>query len=122
MRSTRLDLKGISVHAHHGVHPEERESGQRFLVDVACGIAHPVIDSISASVDYALLAERVHALVAGDRLDLIESVADRVAAACLEDERVEWAEVTVHKPAVVMPVPVGDVSVTVRRTREDLDD
>ncbi len=116
-RQTRIDLRGISVFAHHGVFAQERSEGQRFIVDLRCGITHPAVDDLPATVDYASLARRVHDLVADDPVDLIEIVADRVARACLEDARVEWVEVTVHKPDVEMPVPVADVSVTVAMTR-----
>lgn len=115
--STRIDLVGIEVFAHHGVHAVERDHGQRFVVDVRCGVVHPGEDAIEVTVDYAALAQRMHSLFASDPVDLIETVGDRLARACLEDARVEWAEVTVHKPDIAMPVSVADVSVTVRRVK-----
>lgn len=116
---TCLELTGIRVFARHGVLPEERRDGQEFVVDVRCGIAHPSADDIAQTIDYAVLARRVHDLVAEHPVDLLETVADRVARACLADERVSWAEVAIHKPQAPMPVSVGDVAVRVRRSRRD---
>ncbi|WP_028708809.1 dihydroneopterin aldolase [Propionicicella superfundia] len=117
--TTRVELTGIRVFARHGVLPAERRSGQEFVVDVRCGITHPEGDDIGLTVDYAALAQRVHDLVAADPVDLIETVADRVARDCLSLARVSWVEVTVHKPQAPMPVPVADVAVTVRHVRGD---
>lgn len=118
--SDRIALRGISVFAHHGVLAEERERGQRFRVDVILHLdlrAAGESDRLVDTVDYGDLAARVHDLVAGERHDLIESVAERVAALALVDPRVEEVEVTVHKPEAPVPVPVESVSVTVRRRR-----
>jgi dihydroneopterin aldolase len=116
---TSVELTGIRVFARHGVLPEERRDGQEFVVDVRCGIAHPSGDDITLTIDYAELARRVHDLVAERPVDLIETVADRVARDCLTDARVSWADVTIHKPQAPMPVMVGDVAVRVRRTRRN---
>lgn len=116
---TVIGLKGIQVFGHHGVFSHERQNGQTFVVDVRCGVVHPPDDDVALTVDYGALAQRVHDLVAHDPVDLIETVADRVAAGCLAFDGVEWAEATIHKPQAPMPVPVDDVSVTVTRTRTD---
>lgn len=118
--SDRIALSGISVFAHHGVLAEERRRGQRFLVDVIVHLDLRVAgegDRLADTVDYGDLAVRIHDLVAGERHDLIESVAERVAGLVLSDPRVEEVEVTVHKPDAPIPVQVGSVSVTVRRRR-----
>ncbi len=55
--------------------------------------------------------------MAGEPVDLIETLADRLASACLAHEVVEAAEVSVHKPAAPIPLPFDDVVVTIRRSR-----
>ena len=113
-------LTGISVRAHHGVYPEEQEKGQQFVVDVVAQIdlsAAGESDRLEDTVDYGALAQRVHDLVATERWNLLERIAERVARLVLEDERVRAVEVTVHKPQAPLAVPFDDVSVTVRRWR-----
>jgi dihydroneopterin aldolase len=68
-------------------------------------------------VDYADVAERLAAIIGGEPVDLIETLASRLAEECLRDERVDAVTVTVHKPSAPVPVPVDEVAVTIRRTR-----
>ncbi|MFT4284923.1 MAG: dihydroneopterin aldolase, partial [Protaetiibacter sp.] len=68
-------------------------------------------------VDYGELADRVVRAVESDPVDLIETVAERVARLVLEYPPVEVVEVTVHKPDAPIAVPFADVAVTVRRGR-----
>ena len=74
-------------------------------------------DDLDDTIDYGKLGGTVHDMVAGESHNLIETVADRIAARVLEDPRVERVIVTVHKPQAPIPVKFGDVSVTVDRTR-----
>lgn len=116
----RIELRGLTAHGRHGWYPHERERGQLFRVDVALGVdtrAAAESDDLTDTVDYGSLAERVVGLVAGEPVRLVETLAQRVADLCLEDPRVEDAEVTVHKPEAPMSVPFGDVTVTIRRAR-----
>jgi 7,8-dihydroneopterin aldolase/epimerase/oxygenase len=114
----RIRLTGIKVVAAHGVYPEEKLRPQPFLIDVDAGLLpRPASDDLATTVDYSVLATQI-ATAAGDgSVDLIETLAERVAQACLADSRIETVEVTVHKPQAPMPVPVEDVSVTITRRR-----
>ncbi len=115
-----IRLTGISVRAHHGVYPEEQEKGQDFVVDLVAHLdltAPGESDRLEDTADYGDLAQRVHDLVATERWNLLERVAERVAQLVLEDERVREVEVTVHKPEAPIAVRFSDVSVTVRRWR-----
>ncbi len=115
-----ISLTGISVFAHHGVLDHERIHGQTFLVDVRLDAdltSASQSDDLKDTIDYGSLARRIHERVAGERWDLIERVAERVADLVLDDPRVESVEVTVHKPAAPIPVEFEDVAVTVRRSR-----
>lgn len=115
----RISLTGIEVFARHGVHAEEA-AGQTFVVDVELEVDLDRAgrsDDLEDTVDYGRLAELVHQTVAGERWNLIERVARRVADVALEDERVTAVEVTIHKPEAPLAIPYGDVSVTIRRSR-----
>lgn len=116
----RVSLRGIRVFAHHGVHAEEQEHGQTFLIDVDVEIdlaRAGATDDLADTIDYGGLAAAVAARASEERWDLIERVAERTAELVLEDERVSSVDVTVHKPEVVLPVPVSGVSVSISRRR-----
>lgn len=116
----RITLHGIEVWARHGVSPGEKQRGQPFLVHVSVEVdlaAAAASDDLDRTVDYGPVAERVASVAAGGPHDLLETVADRVCAAVLEDERVSAVEVTVEKPHAPLPVAAAGVSVTLRRER-----
>lgn len=118
MSSDRIRLSGLRVRGHHGVLPAERRDGQDFVVDVALELdLRPAAasDDLVATVDYGALAERLAAVVAGEPVDLLETLAGRLAEVCLQSPLVRGAEVTVHKPQAPIGVRFGDVSVTVIR-------
>lgn len=119
MSSDRIRLSGLRVRGHHGVLPAERRDGQDFVVDVALELdLRPAAasDDLAATVDYGALAERLAAVVAGEPVDLLETLAGRLAEVCLQaPPLVRRAEVTVHKPQAPIGVRFGDVSVTVVR-------
>ena len=74
-------------------------------------------DDLSRTVHYGVLAEQVAAVVSGEPVDLIETLAQRVADTCLAHEVVQEVEVTVHKPDAPITVPFDDVTVTITRRR-----
>jgi dihydroneopterin aldolase len=118
--SDLITLKGLRARGHHGVYGFERAQGQEFVVDVVLEVdARPAAasDDIADTVHYGELAERVVAVVGGEPVNLLETLAERLAALCLEDERVGAATVTVHKPQAPIPHEFADVAVTVRRHR-----
>ncbi|MET4158640.1 dihydroneopterin aldolase [Agromyces sp. PvR057] len=116
----RITLTGLRVMAHHGVFDFEREQGQEFVIDVSVVVdlrAAASGDDLSRTVHYGELAEAVVAAVERDPVDLIETLAERVAAVALSYAAVEQAEVTVHKPQAPITVPFADVSVSIVRAR-----
>lgn len=116
----RIELEGIEVWAHHGVLPHERQLGQPFVIDVVLHMdlaSAAASDDLADTVDYGTLAARVRDAATGGPHQLVETVAGRVLDACIEDPRVQEAEVTVHKPSAPMPVPAADVRVVLSRRR-----
>ncbi|MGN6762468.1 MAG: dihydroneopterin aldolase [Leifsonia sp.] len=113
-------LTGLRVRANHGVFDFERADGQDFVVDVTAWLDLSVAaagDDLGSTVHYGELAEEVLAAVERDPVDLIETVAERVAATVLAHEPVDAVEVTVHKPQAPITVPFGDVAVRIVRSR-----
>ncbi len=115
-----ISLTGLTVFGRHGVYDHERRDGQEFTIDVRLRMPldrAAASDDVADTVHYGELAERVAAVVAGDPVDLIETLAERIAAVALDDPRVHSTSVTVHKPHAPIPLSFADVSVTVHRTR-----
>ncbi|CAL9465608.1 dihydroneopterin aldolase [Streptomyces sp. enrichment culture] len=116
----RVALRGLKARGHHGVFPEEREKGQTFVVDVVLGLdTRPAAadDDLTKTVHYGVVAEEVVAVVRGEPVDLVETLAERIAQVCLKHEAVREVEVCVHKPEAPITVPFDDVTVTINRSR-----
>jgi len=117
----RIEVTGIRAWGTHGVLAHERALGQQFVVDLAVGLdlgPAAASDDLADTVDYGRLAQRVVDLVGGEPHQLIERLADRLAAMVLEDERVREVTVTVHKPSAPFPVPVTEAAVRITRGRD----
>jgi dihydroneopterin aldolase len=118
----RIVLTGLRVRGHHGVFEHERRDGQDFLVDLTVWLDLAPAgesDKLADTLDYGALARATAEIVAGPPVDLIETVAGRIAASTLAaDPRIEAVEVTVHKPSAPIPLTFADVAVVVHRTRE----
>ena len=120
MTSDRIAVRGLRAHGRHGVYAHERRDGQDFLVDVVLSVdtgdaAHS--DDLRQTVDYDGLITRLVAVVEGEPVNLLETLARRLADVCLADRRVEQVEVTVHKPEAPVSAPFGDIAVTIVRCR-----
>ena len=115
-----LSVVGIECWGHHGVFDHERRDGQRFVIDLALAVdTRPAAasDDLRDTVDYGSLVAEVADAVGRDPVDLIETLAERIATVCLRDRRVEWARVTIHKPDAPIENPFGDVQLTITRRR-----
>jgi len=115
-------LQGISARGFHGVLDAEKTDGQDFVVDVVLEVdlrRAGRSDLLVHTVSYAEVAADVVGLITGPSLDLIETLADRIAAAALRRPLVQAVEVTVHKPQAPVGVPFGDVQVVVVRRRDE---
>lgn len=110
-----IQLNGIKGIGHHGVLDEEKSLGQPFIADVILEVAEPHRDDISQAVNYADVAQQVYDEITGDPVDLIETLAARIADSCLAHAGVIAVQVCVHKPQAPIAVPFDDVSVTVNR-------
>ena len=118
----RIVLQGISARGFHGVLDFEKAEGQDFVVDVTLDVdlrRAGRSDLLEHTVNYADVAADIVALITGPSLDLIESLAEQIAAAALRRSPVQAVEVTVHKPQAPVGVSFGDVQVTVERHRDE---
>jgi dihydroneopterin aldolase len=117
----RIILKGVRGRGYHGVLAEERAVGQEFVVDVTLGVLSiskaAKTDALRHTVDYGGVATAIVEVVEGPAVNLIETLAVRLAERCLEFDYVRAVTVTVHKPSAPIPVPFDDVAVRITRTR-----
>ncbi|WJL97091.1 dihydroneopterin aldolase [Microbacterium sp. ET2] len=122
MDGDTITLTGLRVFGYHGVYDDERRDGQDFVIDLALTLdTRPAAssDDVSDTVHYGELAEEVAAIVAGDPVNLLETLAHRIARAVLGRPLVSAVRVTVHKPQAPIPLTFADVSVTITRVRPD---
>jgi len=100
----RILLEGMVFHGRHGTIAAERDLGQPFIVDIELRLdLRPAgrSDDLTRSVDYGEVHQRAKQIVEGPPVNLTETVAERVAAAILEEySSVETVRVKVAKPHV----------------------
>ncbi len=124
--SDEVFLEGLRFYGYHGVNPEERALGQRFVVDVhlAADLGRPGrSDDLGDTVSYSAVAKRVRAIVEGPPRQLLEAVAEEIATALLaEHPSVGSVTVTLRKPeAALKGIIMEAAGVRVRRSREGTD-
>lgn len=116
-----IRITGVRVRGHHGVFDFERRDGQDFLIDAALEVDATVAsdtDSLDHTVNYADVVNTIAALVEGDPVDLIETLATRIGGELLARFAVSAVTITVHKPHAPLDYPVADVSFTTRLAKE----
>ncbi|RKR75704.1 dihydroneopterin aldolase [Frondihabitans australicus] len=116
----RLTLTGLRARGHHGFFDYEKQQGQLFVVDVTVeidAIESASSDDLDKTVHYGVLAEQIVHDIEHEPVDLIETLAERIAATVLSHPAARSTSVTVHKPEAPIAVPFGDVSITIERGR-----
>ncbi len=121
MASDSIRLSGLTFYGYHGVLPEERRLGQRFVVELELFLdlapaGHS--DDLHDTVNYSDLYGLVRDVVEGIPRNLLEAVAEQIAAAVLQQTGAESVRVRVAKPwAPVKGMAAGEVSVEIVRPR-----
>ncbi|WP_244466932.1 dihydroneopterin aldolase [Devosia geojensis] len=119
----RIILEGLGFYGYHGVFPEERKLGQRFVVDLTCGLdLSPAgdTDELGRTASYADIYDVTKAAFEEGPFNLIEAVAQRIADrvfAAFAD--IGWIIVRVKKPEAPIAMVRGAASVELHRTRKD---
>ncbi len=103
----KMFIRDLVLNASIGVHPHERAAPQRIRINLDLAIAEdgpanlsrPAVgrDDLSRVVDYEAIVNRVRAIAAAGHVQLVETLAERLAEACLADARVATARVRVEK-------------------------
>lgn len=113
----RITLTGLTATGYHGVFDHEKRDGQDFTVDIVLHTKTAraaASDDLAQTISYADVADRVVDIIAGDAVDLIETLAEKIADGVLETGALA-VDVTVHKPTAPITHAFSDVSVSIRR-------
>lgn len=123
--SDRIELRGVRAHGLHGVLPEEKRNGHEFVVDAVLVLdLGPAgrADVLGRTVNYAEAAQSIVDVISGPSRDLIETLAEEIAARILRTQAlVRRIEVTVHKPSAPIDIPFEDVAVRICREAEPVE-
>ena len=98
MSETRIFIRNLELLARIGIHGHEQGKPQpvRFNVSLWTNAAISA-DRLDNAIDYEAVADKIRSLVAAGHVNLAETLAERIAASCLEDKRVTKVLVRVEK-------------------------
>ncbi len=99
--SDQIILQGMQFYGYHGVNPEERVLGQRYVVDLTASLdlrRAGKSDRLEDTVSYSHVYRAVRAVMEGEPRNLLESAAQAIADRVLAEFPVESVSVTVKKP------------------------
>lgn len=127
-RLRHVFIRDLTLMASIGIYPHEHAARQRIRVnvdlavedDAGPGLSRPGVgrDELSRVVDYEAVAAKVRAIVAAGHVRLVETLAERMAEACLEDHRTHVARIRIEKLDVFPDA--ASAGVEIERRREDL--
>lgn len=119
--SDQIFIRGLSLHAYHGVMPHESKVGQTFTIDMILDIdlsAAARSDKVADTVSYDQVVKTASDVFCGARYKLIETAGGKVADAVLARfPKVRAVQVTIHKPHAPIAATFSDVGVTLSRKR-----
>lgn len=117
----RIMLDEMRFYGYHGVNPEERTLGQPYIVDLTAELdlrRAGRSDRIEDTVSYSAIYRAVRDIAEGEPRNLLESVAEAIAARVLADFPVDAVTVTVKKPSPpVRGSSIRQSAVQIRRSR-----
>ena len=92
-------IRNLELPAQIGVHHHEVGKMQPVRINVDLGVEDllDLGDSLAKVVDYGVIEGKIRAILAEGHLNLVETLAERIASACFEDARVKTARVRVEK-------------------------
>ena len=106
VRFERLDVfvRGLEVEAGIGVYDHEQGRLQRLVIDVTLELEPRPIERLGDTINYETVDQAARAIAEAGHVGLVETFAERLARACLEDARVQRATVRIEKPGALAAV------------------
>lgn len=111
-------VRDLTLDAMLGVHDHEKLAPQRIVVNLDLGVYESggiLADDLGEVVCYETLVKKVEAIVSHGHVNLVESLAEMIAQACLADGRVMSVRVRVEKPDAI--ANAASVGVEIERVR-----
>ena len=119
MRLDRIEIRGIVIHAYHGVREEEQRLGQRFAIDVSATLdtrPYAAADDYAQAVCYGRMHDIVREIATERRFNLIEALGDAIATRLLaEFAPVQEVTVEIRKPSAPIAGVFDHVAVVITR-------
>jgi dihydroneopterin aldolase/D-erythro-7,8-dihydroneopterin triphosphate epimerase len=116
----RIFIRDLALRCIIGLYPEERKNKQDVIINIVLETelrAAGKSDNLNDTVDYKAIKLAILDFVENSSFNLIESLAEGIAAICLKDKRVQGATVTIDKPGALRFC--RSVAVEVARSRGD---
>jgi dihydroneopterin aldolase len=113
----RLFLSGIRAEGRHGARSGEKDEAQPFVVDLDLEV-EAATDAIDATADYRSVTEAVRAVVEEGSFDLIEAMAEAIAARVAAMPHVRSATAVVHKPNAAARLGIDGVAAAATATAD----
>ena len=116
----RVFVRDLILNCAIGVHAHEQNAPQRVRINlelIVCEDARNLLDRIENVVDYETIVDGVRAITEESHINLVETLAERIADLCLTDRRVTRVRVSVEKLDIY--AEAQSVGVEVERTRAD---
>ena len=113
-----IEIRGLRAYGYHGVLDHEKRNGQVFVIDATLAVDHRragASDDLADTVSYAGVSEELAGAVEMTRFDLVEALAEHLAAQVLRHEAVTAVRIRVAKPFAPVPADVREVAVVVTR-------
>jgi 7,8-dihydroneopterin aldolase/epimerase/oxygenase len=103
-RVRHVFVRDLELHALIGIYDHEKINPQRIIVNVDLSVQEaetPMDDDIGHVVSYEIVVKKIEAIVAAGHVNLVETLAEKFAEACLRDKRVLAARVRIEKPDII---------------------
>lgn len=108
-------VRGLRVEAGIGVHDHEQGRLQPLIIDVTLTLAPAPVERLADTINYETVAQAARAIVAEGHVGLVETFAERLAAACLDDVRVRRCTVRIEKPGALEAAAAAGCEVVLAR-------
>ena len=108
-------VRGLRVEAGIGVHDHEQGRLQPLVIDVTLALAPAAVERLADTINYETVAQAARAIVAEGHVGLVETFAERLASACLEDARVRRCTVRIEKPGALEAAAAAGCEVVLAR-------
>lgn len=117
----RILLTDLAFYGYHGVMLEENKLGQRFRIDIECGVDLNTAgrsDEVSDTVSYADLYDLVRKATEEERFKLIEALGQHIVDRVFENfAAIDWIRIRIRKPEAPIPATSGEFAIELHRDR-----